>query len=312
MAKKKKVQKQSIKKRQTDKANKRKLVKRKLSAQKSPQKQMSMAKVKKNLKALPGLVFEPEFSALSFSAEALTAAQASSEIQPEQIDFAAAQGDFDGQFSAALKEMDVRFAKTGDANKQMMTQAMLYFLEQEQTPACMNQLTVALFLNALHKQETNEDYSFPELEIALKAYDDTNEAYLEGRATELASAAQTVEGAVATDDEEESAPLGAAAFSTLMGQIEDWAETVEGDQSERLVDDMTALFEDYASEKEWSELSDVTPKRVQTFIGWFERNMNPTQEDLKSLKDSLGLFFASELAQKELGEQTCGTILATL
>jgi len=313
MAKKKKVQKQSIKNRQAAKVNKRKEIKRKASASRAPQKQMSMAKVKKNLKLLPGLIFEPEMNALSFDAEALKNAEAASELLPERIDFAAAQGEFGTQFREAIVAMDVRFAKVGDADKQMMTQAMNYFMDQEESPSCMNQLIVSLYLNSVQQQETaGSSLDFAALDEALKAYDETHEAYFETRNAEIEAAKGS--GVVVGESEEVQESASASVFTGLLERIEEWAGASDlgDDQSERVVDDMTALFEDYAAEKEWTELSDINPRRVQSFVGWFERNMNPTDEDLVLLKNSISTFFGGSLAQAEFGEQTCGTILATV
>jgi len=316
MAKKKKVQKQSIKNRQVAKANKRKQIKKKVAAAKAPQKQMSMAKVKKNLKALPGLAFESELVALSFDAEAIKTAQASSEITPEQIDFAADQGDFKAKFLEAIAAMDTRFGIERDANKQMMTQAMNYFMEQEDSPSCMNQLVVAMYFNSIQRLETGASFDFNGLDQALKDYDAANEAYFETRNAEMEqakAAAPATPGELDVIDVPDE-PLVASAFSGLLKQIETWAESAElnEDQSERMVDDLTALFDDYASEKEWSELSDVTPRKIGSFFSWFERNMNPTDEDMTLLKSSISTFFAGSLAQEVFGEQTCGTVLATV
>lgn len=320
MAKKKKQPKQNIKKRQQQKANKRKQVKRKIAAEKKPQKQMSMSKVKKNLKALPGLVFEEELTALAFGKEQL--ANAAGSIEPEKID-ALADAAWMERFNAALEAMDARFAAQGDANKNMMTQAMLYFMSQEAGPACMNQLIVAQYFNSKALAETGESLDFAGLQERLKAYDEEHEEYLEAKAQAAeapqaeaenlddlppgARAAIEAERAQAAAEEE---PAEASPFAELLEEIEEWAQGVNLDteKQERLVDDLTALFEDYAEEKGWEELAQVSASKVNQFTGWFERNMNPTAEDMELLGQSLALFFASDLAKERFGAEVCEAV----
>ncbi|MDT8447128.1 MAG: hypothetical protein RRB13_09595 [bacterium] len=323
MAKKKKQPKQNIAKRQQNKANKRKLIKKKVAAQKAPQKQMSMSKVKKNLKLLPSLAFEPELAQLAFPPAALEAAPG---IEPEKID-ALADAAWLEQFNAALAKMDVRFAKEGKADKNMMTQAMIYFMSQEASPSCMNQLIVSVFMNS-KALAAGAELDFTQLQLQLRAYDDEHEEYLEAKAKEQEEAQGTISqaqtqgpqmdlppGALAAmaaeageeDDDGMEIQLGAEAFASLLDEIESWSETtgLESDQQERLVDDLTALFEDYASEKGWQELDEVSASKVNNFQGWFQRNMNPTEEDMTLLGQSLSRFFGSDLAKERFGTEVC-------
>lgn len=316
MAKKKKTQKQGIQKRKLNKVNQRKEAKRKLAAKQAPQRRPSMGKIKKNLKALPGLIFEPELAALGFDGPALAKAEAAAAIEPEQIE-AAAAGDYLERLTAALKLLDVRFAKEGNADKRMMTQAMIYFMEQAHTPPCMNQLVVALYLNSKHRQETGEDFDFTTLDQALKAYDLTHEAFLEAKSKEMEAAQAGATGAGTQAEEEDEADdlegdETPEAFADLLSEIEDWAQSVESDTDgqERLVEDLSTLFGDYATEKGWTQLSDLEPKKVQAFLVWFERNLNPTQADLKLMKGSLARFFSGSLAQAHWGEAVCASTLA--
>lgn len=325
MAKKKKQPKQSIKKRQTQKANKRKQIKKKIAAKKSPQKQMSMSKVKKNLKLLPGLVFEEEMTAIAFSPDEM--GKVEDLIEPKRVD-ALAGAAWMESFKAALEVMDARFAKEQDANKNMMTQAMLYFMSQEPGPACMNQLAVAQYYNSKALAESGESLDFAALAALLKAYDEEHEEYLAERAEEQEAQAQEAPqaepenlddlppGARAAIEaqraqaEAEEEPLESGPFAGLLEEIESWAGGLElsDEKQERVVDDLTALFEDYAEEKDWDELAQVSASKVNQFQGWFERNMNPTAEDMELLGQSLTLFFASDLAKERFGAEVCQAV----
>jgi len=275
-----------------------------------------MGKIKRNLRALPGLIFEPEMAALGFDGPALAQAQAAAAIEPEQIE-AAAAGDYLERVTAALKVLDVRFAKEGNADKRMMTQAMIYFMDQAHTPPCMNQLVVALYLNSKHRLETGADFDFATLDQALKAYDLNHEAFLEAKSKEMEAAQAAASGTTAGEQEEEDEDDSEGdetpeAFANLLSDIEDWAQTVESDTDgqERLVEDLSTLFGDYATEKGWTQLAEVEPKKVQAFLVWFERNLNPTQADLQLMKGSLTRFFSSTLAQDRLGAAVCTPTLA--
>src|SRR3989339_258469 len=217
MAKKKKQPKQNIKKRQTQKAQKRKQVKAKLASKQPAQKKMSMSKVKKNLKLLPALIFEPELSVLAFSPAQLKAGESAGEKPPDRID-QVADAVFLEVFVTALKAMDHRFHLERDANKNMMTQAMLYFMAQDKSPACLNQLIVSLYFNGLHKAQTGQDLEFAELNQILKNYDQEYESYLEEKSKDLSVLGQEAADE-AGEEEDDSSFTPEGAFGELLADL---------------------------------------------------------------------------------------------
>lgn len=294
MAKKKKQKKQGLSKHKQAKQNKRSQQKRKEAALSPKQRKMSMGKVKKNLKNLPVLVYEPELEAIGFTKEQIETGAASGMNLPDQID-AATDADFDEKLKAGLSAMGQRFEAEGESDKIMMSQAMLYFLEQGGTAPCMNQITVGLFLKALHSTE-EEVIPFEKLLVELDKYDEDYKVELEAKAQELeqATAAASIPGS--SDIEVEAEPVELSELEALLPEFQVYLETatrnMSEDQRERAVEDAEALLVDYAEDKEIESLADLGARKVKQFIeNWFIRNMNPTPDDVNSMVDSLNHFY---------------------
>ena len=312
MAKKKKVKKAGIAKRQKNKLQKKVAAKRKLQANKPVQKQMSASKVKQNLKNLPSLIFEPELESIAFSVDDVNKVVAEHEKTPDQIE-AIATPDFIEQLKTKHQEMRIRFERENDGNKGMMVHAILYFMEQEEAPAFLNQIVVAMFYRTLSKiQNPDTEIDLKALNLMLKEYDQTWADYLQEKmdATGLEdiipsgfpNPAQA--GGEADDAEEEPSVLTPSVFD---GVLEEFGAhlsselSLEEELQERTVEDVEVLFNDYCEEKEITELQDLRARKIRNFLeGWFIRMMNPTKEDMETMINSLDLFFQFALQKGKM------------
>lgn len=299
MAKQKKQKKAGLAKRKLQKKQKKTAQKRKEIGQRRPApKQMSMSKVKKNLKNLPLLIFEPELRELAFTAEDIKAVAADHEKVPDQI-AALSTPEYQGKLKVKLGEMKGRFEKENDANKMMMVNAMLYFMEQELAPAFMNQIIVGLFLETSIKMETPDvDVTLDLLNQKIKDYDKTWEPYLEEKLEEIRQKAESMsdDGIRATNVEDaDFEDIEASPFESLISDYATYATekmSLDAEKVERSQEDIEALLNDYCEEKEITDVADLTQRKIKNFVeGWFIRNMNPTKEDVEGMLDSLSSFY---------------------
>ncbi len=312
MAKKKKVKKAGIAKRQKNKLQKKVAAKRKLQASKPVQKQMSASKVKQNLKNLPSLIFEPELESIAFSADDVNKVIADFEKTPDQIE-AIATPEFMEQLKATHQEMRIRFERENDGNKGMMVHAILYFMEQEEAPAFLNQIVVAMFCRALSQiQNPDTEIDLKALNQLLKEYDQTWADYLQEK-MEAAGLEDIIPAGFPNPaqvngdvDEAEEEPLELTP-SVFEGVLEEFRAhlsselTLDEELQERTIEDVEVLFNDYCEEKEITELQDLRARKIKNFLeGWFIRMMNPTKEDMETMINSLDLFFQFALQKEKM------------
>lgn len=300
MAKQKKQKKAGLAKRKLQKKQKKSAIKRKeLASRKPAPKQMSMNKVKKNLRNLPLLIFEPELREMAFTPEQIKAVEADHEKVPDQIS-ALSTSEYQGQLKVKLVEMKNRFEKGGDANKMMMVNAMLYFMEQELAPAFMNQIIVGLYL------ETKIRMDDPEVEVTLdllnqkiKDYDKTWEPYLEEKLNEIREKAESMgeEGVrpITVEEDSDFDDVEDSPFAGLISKYLVYADEkldLDEEQRERSEEDIEALLNDFCEEKEITDLESITSRKIKSFVEtWFIRNMNPTKEDVEGMLVSLSGFY---------------------
>ncbi len=310
MAKKKKTQKAGIKKRQTLKTQKRTQKKRALAAQAPRQKNMKPGQVKKLLRNLPQLVYEPEMQACRFTLAEVTAAEEAHEKTPDAIDALATEAYLE-KYGTALQNMNSRLQAEGKKNLLILVQAMLYFFEQK-APACMNQVIVGLF----HLAKLGEMDLDP-LQKTLQAYDEQWQEYLEEKAQEQMAQGEMADLAATLPEKTEAEPDEAPAVSPFADLLKDfgpWLQTtaqLEPDPAERCLEDAEALLLDYAEEKELTQITDLTAKKVRLFLeGWFPRNMNPTEEDITLMKSSLNRLFEFLLATGQTPVEEVGKVAA--
>ncbi len=310
MAKKKKQKKAGLAKRQSNKQNKKRALKRREVANKPVEKkQMKMSRVKKNLKKLPLLVFEPELQEILFTPDQLKQAADQFEKAPDQVEVLATP-DFESTLKEKLVTLDQRFLTEGNADYGMMVKAMLYFMEQEQAPGFLNQIIVSIYFHSLaNMNNPDTPYGFEELETQLNDYDDRWETYLE----EKTAALQKEQPAMETPQEE---PLPASPFEIL---LRDFNDTISADdeldesQKERIEEDVEALINDYFEEKEITSLEGFNARKIRNFIeSWFIRNMHPTPEDLENMIDSLKKLSHFLETKEMVPKDDCQKILAYL
>ncbi|NQU66090.1 MAG: hypothetical protein HQ517_17665 [SAR324 cluster bacterium] len=310
MAKKKKIKKAGIAKRQQNKLQKKVAAKRKLQSKKPVQTQMTAAKVKQNLKNLPSLVFEPELESIAFPVDEVNRVIGEHEKTPDQIE-AIATPEFIENLKTKHQEMLIRFQKENDANKSMMVNAILYFMEQEEAPAFLNQIVVAMFYRTLsHIQNPEVELGLNELNQKLKEYDEIWADYLQEK-TGGASVADSIQNGFPTqpsadgaDEDEALLTLTASPFDTILSEFNEYLtseSTLEEETRERTVEDVEVLLNDYCEEKEITRLEDLKARKIRNFLeGWFIRMMNPIKEDMETMINSLDLFFQFALQKEKI------------
>ncbi len=310
MAKKKKLKKAGIAKRQKNKLQKKVAAKRKSQAKKPVQRQMSPAKVKQNLKNLPSLIFEPELESIAFTVEEVNRVVAEHEKTPDQIE-AIATPEFIENLKAKHQDMQLRFQKENDTNKSMMVHAILYFMEQEEAPAFLNQIVVAMFYHTLSQiQNPESEMDLKTLNQKLKEYDETWADYLQEKTegTGVDSIIQNAFPAQPTvnesDDDDASPPPAISPFDVVLAEFDEYLSSeisLEQEALERTVEDVEVLLNDYCEEKEITQLEELRARKIRNFLdGWFIRMMNPTKEDMETMVNSLGLFFKFVLLKEKM------------
>jgi len=323
MAKKKKQKKAGIAKRQKSKLERKNAAKRRLQAMKTPQRRISPAKVKQNLKNLPNLIYEPELESIAFSAEAIRQVMSEHEKTPDQIEALATEA-FMEKLLAGCQAMRIRFEREKNADKSMMVHAILYFMEQESAPAFLNQIVVAMFYQAQYQLENpGRQMELKELNQILRQYDETWSAYLQEKIGDsgIGNILQNVQGSPveAEIDEEatvETTALQDSPFEPVVEEFGDFLSSelsLDDDARDRAVEDVEVLVNDYCEEKEISELTELQARKIRNFLeGWFVRVMNPTRDDMEAMIHSLELFYRFTAKTGKLPAETCDDVLNLL
>ena len=320
MAKKKKQKqkKAGLVKRQKNRQQKKIDRKKKVLAAQPIQKKMSPSKLKQSLKNLPSLIFEPELEEIAFSPEEVENAISQYDKTPDQIE-AIATPEFTQKMVDKLELMKTRYEAEKNSSKLMMVTAMLYFIEQESAPPFLNQLIVGMFCRITAEKETGQPVSdLKELNKMLNDYDNTWRSYLEEKMAAIEKGPQIQLPAESVDDiESEAAAI--SLDSPFEGVLEDFGGYLSEelgyneDDQERVMEDAEVLLNDYFEDKEITQLEDIRPRRIRTFLeSWFIRTMHPTREDLESMFDSLDLFFNYAESKELLSSETCQEVLKVL
>lgn len=313
MAKKKKQKKAGLAKRQKNKLQKKSAAKRKLQAMKTPQRRISPSKVKQNLKNLPSLIYEPELANIAFSGDEIKQVVSEHEKTPDQIE-AIATPAFMEKLMAGCQEMRARFEREADTNKSMMVHAILYFMEQEDAPAYLNQLVAAMFYQAQYQiDHPGETLEIKELNQVLREYDETWTEYLQEKMEASGLSNILPDGMPMPEqadeaEEEDFTPLESSPFEAVVGEFGEYLGSelsLDEDASERAVEDVEVLVNDYCEEKEIVQLEDLKARKIRNFLeGWFVRMMNPTREDMEVMINSLDLFFQFAVKKEKIPVET--------
>ena len=296
MAKKKKQKKVGVEKRRQSKQNRKTAQKRKLIAQQPVQQKISPSKIKQNLKNLPSLIFEPELEEIAFSKEQIEAVREQHEKIPDQID-ALGTAEFLVQLKEQHEAMKLRFDQQGDANKGMMVHAILYFMEQENAPAYLNQIAVAMYYNGVHLLGNEEPLDLKQLNQALKEYDQDWSDYLKEKSDLLEQelGVSSPSGVAEQLTEEEERLIAPSTFEALVEEFVQHLNneaTLTEETRERMQEDVEVLVNDFFEEKGIEDLENIRARKIKTFLeGWFIQTMHPTKEDLGNMIESLEAFF---------------------
>lgn len=320
MAKKKKQKqkKAGLLKRQKNRQEKKISRKKRLIAAQPVQKKMSQSKLKQSLKNLPSLIFEPELEEIAFSSEEVENAKNQYEKTPDQIE-AIATPEFSEKMVAKLGLMKTRYEAENNQSKLMMVTAMLYFIEQENAPPFLNQLIVAMFCSTESKIETGQSLTdLKQLNKMLNEYDTTWRSYLEEKMAAIESGPRIQipgESVDETEAEEVTVSLDSP-FESVLNDFGAYLSTDLGyneEDQERVLEDTEVLLNDYFEDKDITQLEDIRPRRIRTFLeSWFIRTMHPTKEDLESMFVSLELFFKFSESKELLNTETCQEVLTIL
>ncbi len=319
MAKKNKQKKAGLEKRRKNKQQRKVATKRKLIAKKPIQQKMSPSKLKQNLKNLPSLVFEPELEEIAFTKDQIETVREEYEKIPDQIE-ALGTPEFQEKLKAQHEAMKVRFEQEGDANKGMMVHAILYFMEQENAPAYLNQIAVAMYYNAANLIDEGEPLELKQLNILLRNYDRTWAEYLQEKTDSLANfdIEQDAMGAAPEEDlsDEEKEMIAPSAFEETIEEFAAFMESegsLEEDVRERIQEDIEVLVNDFFEEKEITSFDNVRARKVKNFLeGWFIRVMHPTKEDMENMLQSLETFFKFVSKTEKLPLEKCEEIMEIL
>ena len=297
MAKKKKQKKAGIAKRKTNKLQRKNASKKKLISQKPVQKKLSPSKVKQNLKNIPSLIFEPELEKIAFTKEQIEAVRNQYEKVPDQIE-ALGTPDFLDNLKEQHEVMKERFEAENNTNKTMMAHAIIYFMEEENAPAFLNQIVVAMYLNAINVMEQRENLQLKELNSLLKDYDRDWSDYLKEKADQLSPTVDGIEEPEIAEPgltEEEEKLIAPSAFENILDKFAEYLNSelsLDEETRERMQEDVEVLVNDYCEEKEITSLESLRARKIKTFLeGWFIKTMHPTKEDLEKMIESLEIFF---------------------
>lgn len=313
MAKKKKQKKAGIKKRRKTKQQRRSATKRKILAQQPAQKKITPARLKQNLKQIPGLIFEPELQELAFSPDQVTTIMAQFEKVPDQI-AELANSEFTTRLLTQLTTMKSRFEQEGDTDKTMMAHAIIYFMEQQNAPPFLNQIIVAMYYDALHRKTSSEPLPLKQLNLLLREYDREWSGYLQEKSESLVSldeAAQVSSEEIAGNEDEAAAEP--SVFDSLIEEFIDYLDSelsLDEEQQERIQEDVEVLIFDYFEEKEIEGLEALKARKIKSFLeSWFITTMHPTREDMETMLESLEVFFKFATVKGKLPEATGNEIL---
>ena len=307
MAKQKKQKKVGLLKRKQNKLNKKRSLKKKLLARKKlAPKQPMMSKVKKNLRNLPSIVFEPELQEIQFSEEQIKQVQSQYEKLPEQIE-AIATNEFQDKLKEQFILLKTRYENIGDMNRVMMVEAVQYFMEQKDAMSFMNQVIVGMYMvaaNALDQPDSK--LTLEQLNLKLKEYDKEWTHYFKERAQALESEEEEAETA-AENEERIDSP-----FEPLMKEFTVYiSEVLQLDEEtiERTEEDIEVLLNDFCEEKAIVHLEELKPRKIKNFLeGWFIRNMHPTKEDLEIMIDSIKTLVEFLKTEGKLSPEFCEEI----
>ncbi len=316
MAKKKKQKKAGLAKRQKTKQQKKTAHKKKIIAKKPVQKKISPSKVKQNLKNMPSLIFEPELEKIRFSKEQIEEAKATHEKVPDQIE-ALATPEFITSLKEELEALKLRLDQENDLNKGMMAHAIIYYMEQEQAPAYLNQVIVAMYYSVISDLDTNDPGVLKQLNQMLNEYDQTWADYLKEKMGDLEGDDPKPLSTEETSlTEAEKSFIAPSPFEGLLKEFENHINSesnLTDELKERVLEDVEVLINDYFEEKEITQLEDIRPRKVKSFLeGWFIQTMHPTKEDLETMLNSLEIFFKYSDSEGKIAKETCDKVLGFL
>ena len=243
---------------------------------------------------VPSLIYEPELEDFEFDQEKVNQYKIEKLSEPEII-LALADETWHQSLFERLERIQSRLE--ANSQKQMIIQGVFQLLGESSVPSFVNPMVVALYLQTCAKI-SGESIAPSELNKKLNEYETLNKPTIEKIATDMQNASQPSDQAPVDEEEniEDVKPLTVP--SELMKAF---SETVNEDTFENV----QVFVEDYAE----TPLVEWNLSMVSGFQSWFKKNMNPLEEDVADMQESLKIFFQYLNENKHLSKDQIQTIM---
>ena len=311
MVKKKKKQKGGSNSKKQVKELKRKKLKKKNVTVKNRQKTQSLTRLKQNLKYIPQLLFEPEIQNIQPS-KTIDEITNSSESELERMEFFY-DDKLHQQFKDAIDEMVIRLEKGKNKINLMNSKAVMYMMNEGKTPACMNHLIIGKFYQHLDQDGSTYNLSLENVGEFIAAFEEKYEneiAKLHQDEHMLSPSDEQMAESLSESDELEIEDSKGDFENEIISEFYEYLENkVDEEVRSVYAENAETFFEDYIkSEKSLASYDQIKMRHFSFFYEYFfPENMNPTEEDIKLMAQSLGIFaeflnIKDVLSQEEVGE----------
>lgn len=276
MTKKKKKTKLGILKRKAVKKSKKQLKRKVLSA---PKKKLSMKKVRKSLGEIALLIFQPEIEEIKISKEKIEKIYQKGEPIPLQVKEFIDEEIYQ-KFITAIQSMLEKISVEKQQLEAVTLQSTLHFMEQEKEKQYMNQLVVAKYYQLL------SNYKLIEIEVSKENVLDLIQNYENEFASEFSKYEQ--QEAPFKEQAEQPIKKEVSELEKLYQQIkENLSSFVIKEKIELVLEDAETFFLDFLKQKNIEQKEKITPSLFQRFLLYAKQNLNPTEEDLENIIQSI-------------------------
>lgn len=291
MAKKVKQRKAGVTKRKQQKRHKRTLLKRK-SSSRPPQQIRSQKDLQKILATLPHLAFEKEMENLRFNKTELEEMKGKNLPEPGII-MKLLTPEFVTDIQERLAILEKGSAPQSPQN--MLAKATLYSIENsEEMPLFTNPLIIAIYLKT-RAEVMGEELTVNGIGAAIDEFEEQYHELIEEIVTDP-EALQRLDQLMEESPDSTTVESESIIDSSVMNEFMDTLSGLSDEEQERVEVDVEVFIEDYlqAPPEEWNK------NLMDDFLGnWFIPKLNPLEDDLVSMQDSL-IKFCEFLAQKEV------------
>ena len=285
----KKQTKAGILKRRSQK-NIKKTKQRKASSKREQSNFNTQKNISKILVKVPYLIYEPELENFEFDRERISQYQAEGLSHPEII-LNLIDEELCQSLLSKLQEIQSRY--DSQSQKSLMIQGLFYFFEQN-IPFFVNPIIVSIYLQTCARM-VGESIPIADIIKTVTEYEKMNQPIIEKLATDMQGTADEVQDE-GDSDIEDAKPLMVS--SEVMNAF---YQEFDND----ICDDVDVFVEDYANKP----LAEWDLQMVKDFQVWFKQNMNPLEEDIANMQESLKHFFQYLNKNQHLSEDQTQTII---